>query len=125
MMPLEFVLDRASNPRKVGDGYHVSCPLPEHAQGRGDRNPSVSVTDGDDGRALVNYQAGCRTEDIVAAWGLEMSDLFEQRNGHKKSSVLSPENNCNRATNKEVSDVKHLNNGLSRVTHHRSRKESQ
>lgn len=100
----------------------VSRPLPDHGQSRGDRNPSVSVTDGDDGRALVNCQAGCRTEDIVAAWGLEMSDLFEQRNGHKKEFRSIPPKTV--ATNKEVSDVKHLNNGPSRVTHHRSRKES-
>ncbi len=82
MMPLELVLDRASIARKVGEGYLVSCPLPDHGQGKGDRNPSVSVTEGDDGRALVNCQAGCETEAIVAAWDITMADLFERRNGH-------------------------------------------
>jgi hypothetical protein len=47
-------------------------------------SPSVSVTEGEDGQALVCCHAGCRTEDIVADWGLEMSDLFEQRNGDKQ-----------------------------------------
>jgi hypothetical protein len=84
MMPLQLVLDRAGNARKAGDGYLVSCPLPDHGQGKGDRKPSVSVTEGDDGRALVNCQAGCQTEDIVAEWGITMADLFEQRNGHEK-----------------------------------------
>jgi hypothetical protein len=90
MRPVEKVLERAGGVKKLGSGWLVSCPRPDHGQGRGDKHPSVSVAEGDDGRALVNCQAGCRTEDIVAAWGLEMSDLFEQRNGHKKSSVLSP-----------------------------------
>src|SRR5215208_4716242 len=60
----------------------VSCPLPGHGRGLGDRKPSVSVTEGDDSRALVNCQAGCQTEDVLAEWGLTMADLFERRNGH-------------------------------------------
>src|SRR5215204_2732029 len=90
MRPVDFVLDRADNPRRAGSGWLVSCPLPDHGQGRGDKNPSVSVTEGDDGRALVNCRAGCQTEDIAAAWGLKMSDLFEQRNGHKKVLHSTP-----------------------------------
>lgn len=84
MRPVDLVLERAQNGRKAGGGWLVSCPLPDHGQGHGDRDPSVSVTEGDDGRALVNCQAGCETENIVSAWGLKMSDLFENRNGHKK-----------------------------------------
>ena len=80
--PIERILDRAKNVRKAGSGYLVCCPLPDHGQGRGDRNPSVNITEGDDGRALVDCQAGCETEDIVAAWGLKMADLFERRNGY-------------------------------------------
>ena len=82
MMPVDLVLERAKNARKTGSGWLVSCPLPDHGQGRGDRNPSVSVSEGSDNRALINCQAGCETEDVVAAWGLTMADLFERRNGH-------------------------------------------
>jgi len=83
MRPVDLVLERAKNVRKTGSGWLVSCPCPDHGQGRGDRNPSVSITEGDDSRALVNCQAGCQTEDIVAELGLNMSDLFENRNGHR------------------------------------------
>src|SRR5215217_3577816 len=82
MRPLDLVVERAENTRKVGAGYLVSCPLPDHGRGRGDRNPSVSVTEGSDNCVLVNCQAGCKTENIVAAWGLTMADLFESRNRH-------------------------------------------
>jgi hypothetical protein len=81
--PVELILERAEGVRRVGSGWMVSCPLPGHGRGYGDRNPSVSITEGDDSRALVNCQAGCQTEDIVAEWGLNMSDLFENRNVHR------------------------------------------
>jgi transposase-like protein len=82
--PVELILERAEGVRRVGSGWMVSCPIPGHGRGLGDRNPSVSVTEGDDSRAvLVNCQAGCQTEDIVAEWGLNMSDLFENRKGHR------------------------------------------
>lgn len=81
MKPVEKVLERAQNTRKTGSGYLVSCPLPDHGQGRGDKNPSVSVTERHDNAALVNCLAGCDTEEIVAAWRLTMGDLFERRNG--------------------------------------------
>jgi hypothetical protein len=81
--PVELILERAEGVRRVSSGWMVSCPLPGHGRGFGDRKPSVSVTEGDDSRALVNCQAGCQTEDIVAEWGLNMSDLFENRNVHR------------------------------------------
>ena len=90
MRPLDKVLERAENARKAGDGWLVSCPLPEHGKGRGDENPSVSISEGGDGRALVRCKAGCGTEDIVTAWGLDMRDLFERRNGHEKKFVSTP-----------------------------------
>lgn len=80
MRPVEKIIERAEGVREVNSGWLVSCPLPDHGQGRGDRNPSVSVAEGDDGRALVKCNAGCDTKDVVSAWELSMSDLFE-RNG--------------------------------------------
>lgn len=40
-----------------------------------DSDPSVAIKDGDEG-VLIKCRAGCKTEDIVAAWGMKMSDLF-------------------------------------------------
>lgn len=46
---------------------------PAHA----DTSPSLTVTDAKD-RVLLNCKAGCSTEDVVAALGLQMSDLFDE-----------------------------------------------
>jgi hypothetical protein len=73
---LDLILERADNSRKAGDGWLVSCPLREHGKGGGDANPSVSLAEAADGRALVKCMAGCDTEAVVDGWGLEMKDLF-------------------------------------------------
>jgi putative DNA primase/helicase len=91
MKPVEKILERAGNVRKMGSGWLVSCPRPDHGKGQGDRDPSVSVTEGDDGRALVKCQAGCETEAVVAAWGLGMDNLFERRDGHGGGGLLPPQ----------------------------------
>ena len=83
MRPVEKVLERARGVRKTGSGYKVSCPCPDHGKGRGDRDPSVSVTEGDDGRVLVTCHARCETEAVVSGWGLSMDDLFERCDGHR------------------------------------------
>jgi hypothetical protein len=51
--------------RRNGKGWLVSCPCPNHGNGRGDRNPSLSVTDGDGGRLLLKCFAGCEFEEII------------------------------------------------------------
>ncbi len=68
--------------RRNGNGWLVSCPCPNHGSGRGDRNPSLSVTDGDDDRLLLRCFAGCEFEDIVGelrARGLADRDRPERR----------------------------------------------
>ena len=52
-------------------GYSAKCPA--HA----DRNPSLSVGEGHDGRALVYCHRGCEMEAIAGALMLEMTELFE------------------------------------------------
>ncbi len=46
------------------------------ALARDDRNPSLSIGLGDDGRALLLCHAGCTVQEIVGAMNLELSDLF-------------------------------------------------
>jgi hypothetical protein len=41
-----------------------------------DNNPSLSVTNGD-GKVLLHCHAGCELDDVRAALGLEVSDLFD------------------------------------------------
>jgi hypothetical protein len=56
-------------------GYAANCPA------HGDRNPSLSIDQGSDGRILLHCHAGCSAQAVVGALGLSMSDLFPSRNG--------------------------------------------
>jgi putative DNA primase/helicase len=51
--------------RRNGNGWLVRCPCPNHGKGRGDRFPSLTVADGDDGRLLLRCFAGCDFVDIL------------------------------------------------------------
>jgi putative DNA primase/helicase len=51
--------------RRNGNGWLVRCPVPSHGKGRGDRSPSLSVSDGDDGRLLAKCFARCSFEAIL------------------------------------------------------------
>jgi hypothetical protein len=66
--------------RRSGGQYEAICPAHE------DRKASLSVKEGDDGKILVKCFAGCETEDVVAALGLRMADLFPDRDGRPGSS---------------------------------------
>jgi len=68
--PLVILLSRLTRVRRSGDGWIARCPAHE------DAHPSLSVTQGDDGRALVKCFAGCTTETVLEAIGLSMADLF-------------------------------------------------
>ncbi|MDX2146588.1 MAG: hypothetical protein SFZ23_03620, partial [Planctomycetota bacterium] len=67
--------------KRAGAGWSCRCPAHD------DRNPSLSIGVGDDGRALVNCHAnhGCTADKITAAIGLTVADLFpddpSRRNG--------------------------------------------
>ena len=78
MRPIERLLERLEGVEESNGSWKTLCPAHE------DRKPSLSVAEGDDARALVKCFAGCETSEIVSALGLEMKDLFEHRNGHKK-----------------------------------------
>ena len=76
--PVDRLLERLERVKVTGPGrWSASCPGPLH--NNGDRNPSLSISIGDDARALVRCFAGCEVSTIVAAIGLELSDLFPPR----------------------------------------------
>jgi hypothetical protein len=69
-----ILLSKCQGVRATGDGRWVArCPAHE------DRNPSLSVREISDGRVLVHCFAGCSVYQVVAAVGLELSDLFPPR----------------------------------------------
>jgi hypothetical protein len=71
--PIDRVLGLLENVRASGNGWTALCPA------HGDRNNSLGVAEGDDGRVLVKCFAGCNTQDIVEMLGLEMQDLFPSK----------------------------------------------
>lgn len=70
MTPLEKVLSSLPDAKPSGNGYVACCPA------HNDKKPSLSVTEGDDGRVLIHCHAGCSFEQIVEAAGLVPSDLY-------------------------------------------------
>ena len=64
-----------------GGGQRALCPS------HNDTRPSLSVGEGDDGRALVYCHAGCAVADVVAALDLDMGDLFASPAGRGHPTV--------------------------------------
>ncbi len=56
------------------DGQWQAC-CPAHD----DKNPSLSVSQGRNGKVLLCCHAGCEIEQITAALGIEVRDLFERK----------------------------------------------
>ncbi len=50
--------------RRSGDGWLCCCPVPSHGKGKGDRNPSLLVKDGDVA-VLVTCFGGCDRLDVL------------------------------------------------------------
>lgn len=66
-----------------------SCPVTTHGNGRGDRNPSLHVTDGGN-KVLLDCKGGCHVQDILLALGLDYPDLFDDLDdrGHLVASYV-------------------------------------
>lgn len=74
--PLDTILSRLDRPRSNGpDRWRAACPV------CGERNRStLSVGIGDNGAVLLKcWKSGCGPDDIAAALGLELTDLFPAR----------------------------------------------
>ena len=71
LSPVEKVLDGLGEYKERGGGFRARCPA---HQGVSDN--SLSVREGDDGRALLTCYAGCDLREIVGALGLGVVDLF-------------------------------------------------
>lgn len=76
---LGYVLGKLRKVKRQGGGYVAQCPAHE------DTSPSLSVAEGKIG-VVLHCWAGCNTDAIRQAAGLEWSDLFfeDRQNGHEK-----------------------------------------
>ena len=70
MTPVDLLLSKLPDVKRNGQGWIARCPA------HNDRRPSLSISVGDDGRALVHCHAGCSHQAIVEAIGLNVSDLM-------------------------------------------------
>jgi hypothetical protein len=86
MKPVEKVLGRMEGVLEPNGSWKALCLAYD------DQEPSLSVSEGDDGRTLIKCFAGCEAIEIVAELSLEMGDFLERRNGHRKTLTLLPEN---------------------------------
>lgn len=78
------VLERLEAVKRSSGGWMARCPAHE------DRTPSLAVSEGREG-ILLNCHAGCPTENVVAALGLEMGDLFYEpsANGSSRREIVA------------------------------------
>ena len=85
MTPADKLLPLLKKVRQRKPGSWVAC-CPAHD----DKSPSLYVTEADDGRALLKCWAGCTTEEICAAVGLELRDLFLSKSRRRTARGPSP-----------------------------------
>lgn len=71
LSPVEKVLDRLEDYKTRRNEFRARCPAHN-----GNSKDSLSIKEGDDGRALLTCHADCGLRDIVNALGLDMVDLF-------------------------------------------------
>lgn len=73
-MGANVLLSKLDGVKRTGPGrWLAKCPAHE------DRRASLGIREGDEGKTLVHCFAGCTVHEVVAAAGLEISDLFPPR----------------------------------------------
>ncbi len=73
-MSIETLISRLDGVKETGHGKYVArCPAHD------DKSPSLAIKECGDGRILIHDFAGCETEDVLSAIGLEFSDVMPER----------------------------------------------
>ncbi len=79
-MSIETLISRLDGVKETGHGKYVArCPAHD------DKSPSLAIKECGDGRILIYDFAGCETEDVLAAIGLEFHDIMPERIGTEHS----------------------------------------
>lgn len=77
--PIDLFLSRIGEYRETPNGFECRCPAHD------DRNASLSVSVGDDGRVLINCHAGCNPLSICDTLGLTFADLMPPKENRPKN----------------------------------------
>lgn len=73
-MSADALLAHLEGVKRTGDGRWLArCPAHD------DKRPSLSVKETTEGVVLVKCWSGCSAAEVVAAVGLELSDLFPEK----------------------------------------------
>lgn len=83
--PIDLILPLLSKVRQRQIGQWSAC-CPAHS----DRSPSLSVREASDGAVLIRCFVGCSANEVTAALGLELSDLFPPRQRSKTAPKRTP-----------------------------------
>lgn len=80
-MTIGQLLEKLERVKSTKDGWTALCPAHD------DKNPSLSVKEGDDRRILFHCHAGCDPASVAGALGLTLSDLFVESkiNGNRRA----------------------------------------
>ena len=83
--PIDKILPLLHKVKKTKPNQWVAC-CPAHK----DKSPSLSVRNIEDDRLLLHCFGGCSTPEILAALGLEISDLFPEKESHHGKPITRP-----------------------------------
>jgi hypothetical protein len=66
-MQAEQIAQALGNAKKVNGQWMASCPVSSHGQGNGDKNPSLCVSETDEGKPLFKCFSGCSQDEVFNA----------------------------------------------------------
>ena len=83
--PIGKVLSRLEGVKGGNSSWTARCP------GHDDKHNSLSVSEANNGKVLLNCHAGCETVNILAAMDLEMKNLFPDNShrGKQKNEIVA------------------------------------
>jgi len=109
MKPIEVVLAKFPDAKKVGKGWRARCPAHD------DRKPSLSITECSDGTVLIKCHADCQTSAILTGIGLKLANLFPStvstaptKNGKPKNGKPKPSGPTFSTANDAVAHLERL-----------------
>lgn len=89
-MDAKLIAAALGRAKPAANGHWLaSCPVLDHGQGNGDRNPSLSIVD-EDGKLLLKCHGGCSQHDVWAA--VRDMGLLPQRSEWVEPLVVRPIN---------------------------------
>ena len=80
-MDVNNLLSKLDKVRSTGNGKWMAC-----CSAHNDRSPSLAIKQTDNGKLLLNCFSGCSVIDILAAIGLELSDLMPENPNYQKGN---------------------------------------